>query len=102
MQLSSSLVLTRSMTISTLNPIEQIALDKYLEEHLKFGRICSSKSPVASPLFVKKMDGCLRPVQDDHKLKNITIKTAIHFPSLCLRLHYTRCPVGHNNSRIAR
>ena len=39
---------------------EQTELDKFLEENLKKGYICPSKSPMASPVFfVKKKDGRL-------------------------------------------
>jgi len=51
--------------IYPLNVKEQEELDKFLEEHLKSGRIRPSKSPCAAPFFfVKKKDGSLRPVQD--------------------------------------
>lgn len=44
---------------------EQKALDDFLEENLRSGRIRPSKSPWAAPFFfVKKKDGSLRPVQD--------------------------------------
>ena len=43
-----------------LNLDEQKALDEFLEENLKSGRIRPSKSPMASPFFfVKKKDGAL-------------------------------------------
>ena len=42
---------------------EQKQLDKFLEEHLRTGRIRHSKSPMASSLFfVRKKDGSLRMV----------------------------------------
>ena len=48
-----------------LNLNEQKALDEFLEENLRSGRIRPSNSPMASPFFfVKKKDGTLRPVQD--------------------------------------
>ena len=48
-----------------LNLDEQKALDEFLEENLKSGRIRPSNSTMASPFFfVKKKDGALRPVQD--------------------------------------
>lgn len=50
-------------------------LDRFIEEHIKSGRIRVSKSPYASPFFfVKKKDGSLRPVQDYRKLNDITIR----------------------------
>ena len=43
-----------------LNPREQQALDEFLTENLRSGRIRSSKSPMASPFFfIKKKDGTL-------------------------------------------
>ena len=51
--------------IYPLGPSEQKALDEFLTENLRTGRIRPSKSPMASPFFfVKKKDGALRPVQD--------------------------------------
>ena len=39
---------------------EQAELDKFIDEHLKTGRIHDSKSPMAAPFFfVKKKDGSL-------------------------------------------
>ncbi len=65
-----------------LNRNEQAELDKFLDENLSSGRICPSKSPMASPFFfVKKKDGKLRPVQDYRKLNEMTIKNVTHFPS---------------------
>jgi hypothetical protein len=64
-----------------LSPSEQIALDKWLEEHLKKGYIRPSKSPMASPFFfVKKKDGSLRPIQDYRYLNSGTIKNAYPLP----------------------
>src|ERR1700689_1014624 len=57
-----------------LNASEQKALDEFLEENLRSGRIRSSKSPMASPFFfVKKKHGKLRPVQDYRKLNDMTV-----------------------------
>ena len=48
-----------------LNIKEQEELNKFLEEHLKSGRIRPSKSLCVAPFFfIKKKDGTLRPVQD--------------------------------------
>ena len=48
-----------------LTSAEQKELDEFLEENLKTGRICPSKSPFTSAFFfIKKKDGKLRPVQD--------------------------------------
>ena len=65
--------------IYPLNPTEQQQLEEFLKEQLETGRICPSKSPMASPFFfVKKKDGKLRPVQDYQKLNEMTIKN--HYP----------------------
>ena len=43
-----------------LSPKEQVELDAFLEENLCTGRICLSKSPMASLVFfIKKKDGSL-------------------------------------------
>ena len=64
-----------------LNPKEQHALDEFLNENLRSGRIRSSKSPMASPFFfIKKKDGTLRPVQDYRKLNEMTIKNRYPLP----------------------
>ena len=48
-----------------LSPKEQVELDAFLKENLRTGRICLSKSPMASPVFfIKKKDGSLQLVQD--------------------------------------
>src|SRR5712675_831467 len=64
-----------------LSRSEQDELDKFLDEHLKSGRIRPSKSPCASPFFfVKKKDGSLRPVQDYRCLNEMTIKNKYPLP----------------------
>jgi hypothetical protein len=64
-----------------LSPLEQVALDEWLKEHLKKGYIRPSKSPMASPFFfVKKKDGSLRPIQDYQYLNSGTIKNAYPLP----------------------
>ena len=63
-----------STKLYPMSPSEQGELDKFLDENLKSGRICPSKSPMASPVFfIKKKDGSLRFVQDYRKLNEITI-----------------------------
>ena len=60
---------------------EQEALEKFLTENLRTGRIRPSKSPMASPFFfVKKKDGELRPIQDYRKLNESTIKNRYPLP----------------------
>lgn len=67
--------------IYPLNLDEQKALDEFLEENLKTGRIRPSNSPMASPFFfIKKKDGTLRPVQDYRKLNDMTIKNCYPLP----------------------
>jgi hypothetical protein len=51
--------------IYPLTQTEQAELHKFVQEHLQKGYIHPSKSPYAAPFFfIKKKDGCLRPVQD--------------------------------------
>lgn len=93
-----------------LTPQEQIALDKFLQEHLERGTIRKSSSPLASPFFfVKKKDGKLRPVQDYRKLNEMTIKNKYPLPlvtELVDRMssakYFTKMDVreGYNNVRI--
>ena len=60
---------------------ERMALDEFLDENLRTGRIRPSKSPMASPFFfVKKKDGSLRPVQDYRKLNESTVKNRYPLP----------------------
>jgi len=67
--------------IYPLNIKEQEELDKFLEEHLKSGRIRLSKSPCAAPFFfVKKKNGSLQPVQDYCQLNEATIKNKYPLP----------------------
>ena len=64
-----------------INPAEQKALDDFLEENLRTGRIRSLKLPMVSPFFfVKKKDGSLHPVQDYRKLNNMMIKNRYPLP----------------------
>ena len=70
-----------SSKVYALSRPEQIELDKFLDDHLKTGRIRPSKSPTASPFFfVKKKDGSLRPVQDYRRLNDITIRNRYPLP----------------------
>ena len=47
-----------------LSPREQVELDAFLQENLCTRRIRPLKSPMASPVFIKKKDGSLQLVQD--------------------------------------
>ena len=70
-----------SCKIYPLGRLEQEELDKFLDEQLRTGRICPSKSPMASPFFfIKKKDGSLRPVQDYRKLNEITVPNQYPLP----------------------
>jgi len=60
---------------------KQKQLEIFLDENLKSGRICPSKSPMAAPFFfIKKKSGELHPVQDYHHLNAMTIKNSYLLP----------------------
>ena len=60
---------------------EQVALDEFLEENLRSGRIRPSSSSMASPFFfILKGDGSLRPVQDYRKLNEHTVRDCYPLP----------------------
>jgi hypothetical protein len=89
---------------------EQAELDKFIEEHLRTGRIRPSKSPIASPFFfIKKKDGTLRPVQDYRRLNEVTIKNRYPLPLISEVVHklrkakyFTKLDIrwGYNNIRL--
>ena len=101
-----------STKVYPMSPIEQNELDEFLEENLSSGRICPSKSPMASPVFfVKKKDGKLRFVQDYQKLNAMTVKNTYPLPlvpDIINRIsdskarYFTKLDVrwGYNNVRI--
>ena len=65
----------KSCKVYPLAASEQKELDAFLKENLESGRICPSKSPMASPVFfIKKKDGTLRLVQDYRTLNAMTVK----------------------------
>ncbi|PIL37451.1 hypothetical protein GSI_01145 [Ganoderma sinense ZZ0214-1] len=90
---------------------EQDALDAFLEENLRTGRIRPSKSPWGAPFFfVKKKDGKLRPVQDYRKLNALTKKNKYPLPLMSELLdrlkgakYFTKLDIrwGYNNIRMA-
>ena len=96
--------------IYSLSRSEQHELDKFLEEHLRSGRIRPSKSPMASPFFfVKKKCGTLRPVQDYRRLNEMTIKNRYPLPLISELMdklkgakYFTKLDVrwGYENVRI--
>ena len=59
---------------------EDEALNKFIDKQLLKGYIEPSKSPYASPFFVKKKDGKLRPVQDYRALNAWTVKNQYPLP----------------------
>ena len=60
--------------VYALNPTEMEMCKSFVKEHLKTGRIVSSKFPQASPFFfVPKKDRTLRPCQDYRYLNSHTI-----------------------------
>ncbi|SJL10872.1 uncharacterized protein ARMOST_14267 [Armillaria ostoyae] len=101
---------TLNCKVYPLNRDKQEQLDKFLDENLESGRIQESKSPFASPFFfVKKKDGSLRPVQDYHKLNEMTIKNRYPLPLISELIdklqgakYFTKLDVhwGYNNIRI--
>jgi len=71
----------KSSKVYPLSPVEQKELDSFLEENLRTGRICPSKSPMAAPVFfIKKKDGSLRLVQDYQALNSMTVKNKYPLP----------------------
>ena len=61
--------------IYQLSELESRTLREYLDENLKKGYICQSKSPARYPIiFVKKKDGSLWLCMDYQHLNLITIK----------------------------
>jgi len=93
-----------------ISPAEQTELDKFLDEHLKTGRIRPSKSPWASGFFFAwKKDGKLQPVQDYRALNNVSVKNTYPLPlisdiipKLKHARYFTKLDVcwGFNNIRI--
>ena len=66
-----------------LTLLEQEALNKYIDEELKAGKIQPSKSPYASPcFFITKKDGSRRLVQDYHKINQYTVKDKFPLPNV--------------------
>ena len=100
----------KNCSIYHLTPKEADALKEYISEHLKWGYIHPSKSPMASPFFfVDKKDRKLYPVQDYHALNDVTVKNQAPLPlipELIDKLHnacyYTKLDIrwGYNNIRI--
>jgi len=71
----------KSSKVYPLSPVEQKELDTFLEENLRTGRICPSKSPMAAPVFfIKKKDGSLRLVQNYRALNSMMVKNKYPLP----------------------
>ena len=69
--------------IIPLLPAEQEEVTAFLDDQLKKGHICPSKSPKTSPVFfVPKKDGKKRMVQDYHYLNEHTVKN--NYPLLLI------------------
>jgi len=100
----------KSSKVYPLSPLEQTELNAFLEENLRTGRIRSSKSPIAAPVFfIKKKDGSLWLVQDYRALNAVTVKNKYPLPliselvsQLCRAKYFTKLDVrwGFNNVRI--
>uniref|UniRef100_A0A0W0GCK4 Reverse transcriptase domain-containing protein n=1 Tax=Moniliophthora roreri TaxID=221103 RepID=A0A0W0GCK4_MONRR len=101
----------RNCKLYPLSPIEQEEQDKFLEENLRKGYICKSKSPMASSFFfvAKKEKGALRPTQDYRELNKGMIKNAYPLPLISELLDklkgatiFTKLDLrnGYNNVRI--
>jgi len=71
----------KSSKVYSLSPVEQKELDSFLEENLRTGQICPSKSPMAAPVFfIKTKDGSLRLVQDYRALNSMMVKNKYPLP----------------------
>jgi len=67
--------------IYSLSPPELTALREFLEENVRNGFICPSKSPWGSlVLFIKKKDGSLHLCIDFHALNRVTEKDCYPLP----------------------
>ena len=64
-----------------MTPVEQEAVDQFVEDELKAGKIHESKSPYASPcFFIAKKDGSRHLVQDYQKINAFTVKDKTLLP----------------------
>ena len=89
---------------------ERNTLDEWIDDNLRKGYICESKSPTAAPVFfVDKKDGSLRLVQDYQPLNAITKKNRFPIPRiselvdrLATATIFTKLDLrwGYNNVRI--
>ena len=66
-----------------MTPVEQEAVDQFVEDELKAGKIRKSKSPYASPcFFIAKKDGSHHLIQDYQKINAFTIKDKTLLPRI--------------------
>ena len=91
-------------------PVEQEAVDQFVEDELKAGKIHESKLPYASPcFFIAKKDGSRCLVQDYQKINAFTVKDKTPLPRINDLLDvledgklFTKMDIiwGYNNIRI--
>lgn len=96
--------------VYNLSPPQEEAMNAFIDENLKSGRIRVSNSPIAAPFFfVGKKDGQLRPTQDYRRLNDWTIKDAYPLPLISdvvnrmkKARYFSKFDVrwGYNNVRI--
>ena len=66
-----------------MTPVEQEAINQFVEDELRAGKICKSKSPYASPcFFIAKKDGSCCLVQDYQKINAFTVKDKTLLPCI--------------------
>jgi hypothetical protein len=85
---------------------KEAALDEFIDEMKEKGYICNSQSPYASPFFIKKKDGKLRPVQDYRCINVWTVRNQYPLPLIGKLIHdlgggtiFTKLDIrqGYNN-----
>ena len=66
-----------------LDPKQQVAMRKWLDNMLERGYLHPSKSPITSSMFyIPKKDGDDHPVQDYHILNKYTVKDNSPLPNI--------------------
>src|SRR6201996_7962176 len=95
-----------------MTPLEDQALDDFIDEQLAKGYIRPSISPYASSFFfIKKKDDKLRPVQDYRTINKWTVRNQYPLPLIPTLIYdlggahiYTKLDVrwGYNNVRIKK
>ena len=75
--------LPSSARLYQMMPVEQEAVDQFVEDELKAGKIRKSKLPYASPcFFIAKKDGSCRLVQDYWKINAFMVKDKTPLPHI--------------------